>query len=74
MLRSSLKIQDFDGKDAWLAHAVIDKIIEIIFRLKPDENSVYQYFMEMAKHDRLNLPLPLLPQEAWDRLSAELYE
>jgi DNA-directed RNA polymerase subunit RPC12/RpoP len=72
-LRASLNVQDFTIEDAFLAPAVIDKILEIIIGLKIDENQVCQEFMQVAERNSANLKLPVSPQTAWKKLSAEFY-
>lgn len=72
-LRTSLNVHDFMIEDAFLAPAVIDKILEIILGLKLDENQVCQKFMRVAERNSANLKLPVSPETAWEKLSAELY-
>jgi DNA-directed RNA polymerase subunit RPC12/RpoP len=72
-LRISLNVQDFTIEDAFLAPAVIDKILEIILGLKLDENQVYQEFMKVAERNNANLKLPVSPETAWKKLSVEFY-
>jgi len=72
-LRVSLNVRDFTIEDAFLAPAVIDKIIEIILGLKLDENQVCQEFMLVAERNRRNLKLDVSPETAWHKLSDELY-
>jgi hypothetical protein len=60
-------------EDAFLAPALIDKIIEIILGLKFDENQVCQEFVQVAERNRKNLKLPVLPETAWRKLSDEVY-
>lgn len=72
-LRASLNVQDFMIEDAFLAPAVIDKILEIILGLKLDENQVCQKFMQVAEHNRNNLKLHVSPEAAWSKLSDEIY-
>ena len=72
-LRASLNLQDFMIEDAFLAGAVIDKILEIILALKLDENKVCQEFMRVAERNSVNLKLSVSPETAWEKLSAELY-
>jgi hypothetical protein len=72
-LRSSLNVQDFTIEDAFLAPAIIDKIFEIILSLKLDENHVSQEFMKVSERSSANLKLPISPEAAWEKLSAEFY-
>jgi DNA-directed RNA polymerase subunit RPC12/RpoP len=72
-LRASLNLQDFMIEDALLAPAVINKIIEIILVLKLDETQVYQEFMDVAERNSANLKLPVSPDTAWKKISAEFY-
>lgn len=72
-LRTSLNVQDFTIEDAFLAPAVIDKILEIILGLKLDENQVRQEFMQVAERNSNNLKLRVSAETAWEKLSAELY-
>jgi DNA-directed RNA polymerase subunit RPC12/RpoP len=72
-LLTSLSMQDFMINDAFLAPAVIDKILEIVLVLKLDENQIYQEFMQVAERNKANLKLPVSPETAWKKLSAELY-
>jgi len=72
-LLTSLNMQDFMINDAFLAPAVIDKILEIVLVLKLDENQVYQEFMRVAERNKANLKLPVSPETAWKKFSAELY-
>ena len=72
-LRASLNIQDFAIEDAFLAPAVIDKILEIILGLKIDETQVYQAFMHVAARNDANLKLSVSPEEAWKKISDQIY-
>jgi len=72
-LRASLNVQDFTIEDAFLAPAVINKILEIILGLKLDENQVRQEFIQMAERNSANLKLHISPETAWIKLSVEFY-
>jgi len=72
-LRTSLNVQDFNLKDAWLAPALVDKILELILILRHNEAQVYKDFMSVAEIASRNLKLPVLPQKAWDEISAGIY-
>ncbi len=72
-LRAAINVRDFMIEDAFLAPAVIDKILQIILRVNLDEDQVHQQFMEVAELNRANLKLPVSPEIAWNKLSAELY-
>lgn len=72
-LRASLNVRDFTIEDAFLAPAIIDKILEIILGLKFDENQVCQEFMKVSERNSANLKLPVSPETAWEKLSAEFY-
>lgn len=72
-IRTSLNVQDFDLKDAWLAPAVLDKLLELILVLKLDEDQVSKDFMEVAETACRNLKLPVSPHKAWEEISAGLY-
>jgi uncharacterized Zn finger protein (UPF0148 family) len=64
---------DFSLEDAFLAPAVVDKIMEIILALKLDEHRVRDDFMHFAEPEMRGLRLPITPKIAWDKLAAELY-
>jgi hypothetical protein len=67
--------QDFLREHAFLAPALVAKIIEIIVTLKLDEHEVRDDFVHFAgcKVSGLRLKPPLSTERAWDELSAELY-
>ncbi len=64
---------DFSLEDAFLAPAIVDKIMEIILALKLDEHRVRDDFMHFAEPEFRGLRLPVTPKIAWDKLAAELY-
>jgi DNA-directed RNA polymerase subunit RPC12/RpoP len=64
---------DFSLKDAFLAPAVVGKIKEVTIRLQLSELQVKDHFMYFAEREMRGL-LPLTPDQAWDKLSAALYE
>ncbi len=66
-------MRDFMVNVAFLAPAVVAKVLEMIFALKLDEHQVGSNFMQIAEHNNHNLKLPLSPTETWRKLSAELY-
>lgn len=72
-LRASLDVRDFTIEDAFLAPAVIDKILEIVLGLKLDEPQVCKEFMKVAERNHANLKLPVSPETAWKKFSDELY-
>lgn len=65
--------RDFDIKNAFLAPAVIAKTLELIAKLKMEEEQVHQLFKEMAELNYKNLKLPIAPAAAWTKLSSQFY-
>jgi uncharacterized Zn finger protein (UPF0148 family) len=66
---------DFVREHAFLAPAVVAKIIEMILSLKLDEHEVKDDFVHFAGREIPNLKLepPLSTERVWKELSAELY-
>ena len=64
---------DFLLEDAFLAPAVVGKVMEIILALKLDEHHVRNDFMHFATREMRGLKPPVSPERAWEKLSAELF-
>jgi hypothetical protein len=64
---------NFKASAVVLSPSVIDKLLEIINRLRLGEDQVRLEFMKTAERDYQNLKLPVSPDKAWETLSASLY-
>lgn len=67
------KLRAFSPDEAFLAPAVIDRIVELLNQLELSEEDGKRIFYEHNRRVENNLKLPVTINQAWELLSKEIY-